>query len=382
MSVLRLFHLVVSAATLVLLAPCARAGEPAAKPALGEGATFPTLTLGKVTYQDVRVRSVTVRSLVITHRGGMASLHLRDLSPELQQAFGYSPSAEESADAAAAAARAAKPAAKREPQSVRSSDRFVSVLRQFGQPPDLHPVVDLRQRYNELGLFAKNQGRRPSCAIFAVVSALEFQYADLLGHAEKLSEEYIIWATRKALGRTAPKPDAAGGTELTGDEDLGFSVIDVVMALRAYGIPTQERMPNTLNRKMGEIAEPDAALIDDARRHVRASIYPVPVDRRLEKVGNLVHALNAGIPVVVSMAWPYEASIRAGYLDQQAVIPAGGHAVTLVGYTCDGGTMDNLVFIFRNSWGVQWGQSGYGLVTSRFLQAHMNGAFLLEVQPP
>ncbi|MEI6108231.1 MAG: C1 family peptidase, partial [Opitutae bacterium] len=58
-----------------------------------------------------------------------------------------------------------------------------------------------------------------------------------------------------------------------------------------------------------------------------------------------------------------------------------GHAVTLVGYKSGTGRLEDAVFIFKNSWGADWGQGGYGMVTYGYLSQHLNDAVLLEVQP-
>jgi hypothetical protein len=376
------WRLTITGLLLAIASPAVRA-EPAAAsvPALGAGATFPTLQAGAVTYHDVRVRSVTVRSLVIVHRDGMASVRLRELSPDLQQAFGYSPAAEAAADAAAKTAAAApKPAV---PARPRTMSPFEQLLQQFSRPPELRPEVDLRPKFVELALYAKDQGRRPSCSVFAVVSALEFQNAQLVGHAEKLSEEYLIWATRKILGRDHPAPAPAGEetpAALTGDEDEGFALTDVVTAVRTYGIPPAERMPDTLGKKMQDIAAPPDALIEEARRHCRVAVYRVPGRDPADVIGNFVHTLNAGLPVVVGMRWPHSNAIRSGYLSNQQPMSDAGHAVTLVGYHAPTASLDDVVFIFKNSWGVQWGAAGYGQVTARYLARNLNASAVLEVQ--
>ena len=344
----------------------------AQSPSLGVGATFPVLQVGATTYHDVRVRSVTVRSLVITHHDGLGSIRLRDLSPDLQKAFGYSPEAEATADAAAKAPPSVivrKPSAPKRP----APSKFDTLLRQFSQPPEIRPEVDLRPRFTELGLYAKNQGRRPSCAVFAVVGALEFQNAELLGHPEKLSEEYLIWASRKILGRNRPVSVSAD----TGDEDEGFALGEVVAALRTYGIPLEDSMPDTLGRKMQDIAEPSPALIEEARRHCHVAVYPVP---QTDLIGNLVQSLNVGVPVVVGMKWPHYAASQAGYLSRQQPMLGSGHAVTLVGYHCSTQSLDDVVFLFKNSWGVQWGAAGFGQATTEYLKANLTSAVILEVQ--
>src|SRR3954462_14653037 len=73
------------------------AAEVASPAKLGAGAAFETLQAGKTTYQNVKVRSVNARTLMISHAGGIASIRLRDLSPELQAAFGYDPEVEAAA---------------------------------------------------------------------------------------------------------------------------------------------------------------------------------------------------------------------------------------------------------------------------------------------
>lgn len=48
-----------------------------------------SLTVGATTYQEVQVRSVNARTLLIAHRDGLASIRLRDLPPDWQRRFHY-----------------------------------------------------------------------------------------------------------------------------------------------------------------------------------------------------------------------------------------------------------------------------------------------------
>jgi len=97
-------------------------------------------------------------------------------------------------------------------------------------------------------------------------------------------------------------------------------------------------------------------------------------------LNNLVQALNAGIPVPVGMAWPSYFTIHGGFLSEQKPPPNSGHAVTIVGYRCASGRLEDAVFIFKNSWGPQWGQGGYGVVTYGYLNNYLGDAVVLEVQ--
>ena len=225
----------------------------------------------------------------------------------------------------------------------------------------------------------KNQGYRPSCAIFAVVSALEFQNAELVGHAEKFSEEYLIWAVRRSTHRINPVAAADGVVEEGADE--GFSLGEVVEALRAYGIPLQATMPNTYGLKISAIEEPPPAIIQEASQHQRVFVHQLPGRDNSTRLNNLVTALNAGMPIAIGIAWPHYRTIRTGYLSGQKPLEGGGHAVTIVGYKSASGRIEDTVFMFKNSWGPQWGQGGYGTVTYDYLSKNLFEAVLLEVQP-
>ncbi len=355
--------------------PALHAGD-----ALKSGAKLDSLPVGKTTYQQVLVRSVTARTVIITHAGGMASIPLRDLSPEWQARFNYDPVAEAAAEGAARTKPApvpVKPAV--HPAATQGETGMERLLQQFGKPAVVQSEINLRPKFSELELWVKNQGRRPSCAIFAIVSALEFQSASLTGHAEKYSEEYLVWAARKTVQRT---PLSAASAEANQeDADEGFSLNEAVSALRAYGIPLQASMPYNFGEKKGAMEEPPPATIKEARSHQRVSVFNLPGRDATTRLNNIVQALNAGVPVAVGMGWPNFRSVRSGYLSAQKPIAASGHAVTLVGYKSPTGRIEDAVFIFKNSWGVGWGQGGYGMVTYGYLSNYLYEAVLLDVQP-
>ena len=353
-----------------------RANEPTPDP----GTKIESLTVGATTYREVQVRSVNARTLVITHTGGMASIRLRDLAPEWQARFRYDPAAAAAADQAARAppprAPAPRPARSAVPKGI---SKFETLLQNFGQPAAIQPEVDLRPKFFQLELGVKNQGRRPSCAIFAIVSALEFQNAELVGRVEKFSEEYLSWAVRKTVQRL-PAAAAPGDDAGAEDRDEGFALSEVVAALRAYGIPLQSSMPNTFGRNISTIADPPPAVVQEARTHQRVFVHLLPGRDGPTRINNLVHALNAGMPVAIGLAWPNYRTLRNGYLSGQKPMPGAGHAVTVVGYRSATGRLEDAVFVFKNSYGVDWGQGGYGTVTYGYLNNHLHDAVLLEVQ--
>jgi hypothetical protein len=372
----------------------AETGPPAR---LGAGATFATLSVGAIVYQNVQVRSVNARTLMISHAHGIASIHLRDLSPALQAAFGYDPANEAAADVALqeAQARAAQSraqeaqarAAAAAKQPTAAATQIDHLVQKFGVAPELRPSVDLRSKYLDLGLTVKNQGARPSCAVFAIVSALEFQNAELTGQPERFSEEYLTWATSKTLHRARRLTvDSAAAADIDNVEsreidDEGFTLSEVVTALRAYGIPLQSRLPYTFGRT-NNVAEPAPEIIAEARTHRRVSVFGLPGRDQTARLANLLHALNEGVPVAVGLAWPAARAVRTGYLNSQRPLPGVGHAVTIVGYENKTGALADTVFTFKNSWGVRWGVGGFGYVTYAYLLANLQDAAVLEVEPP
>jgi Papain family cysteine protease len=340
------------------------------------------------------VKTVTPRSITFLHTGGMASLPLRELSPELQAKFGYDPAAEKAAEAELANARRLDEQRRLKLQQDRAKghadalvSKFEKLLQEFGQTPTLQSEVDLRPKFAELSLGIKDQGRRPSCAIFAVVSALEFQNAELAGKAEKFSEEYLIWATRKTTRRIPAAAVVSSDASLHQDsedksleKDEGFALSEVVAALRGYGIPRQSILPNTFGTAIDSIPDPTEETVREARSRRKVYVHAIPGHDSATRIGNLVHALNLGVPVAIGMRWPHYRTLRAGFLSEQKPILDYAHAVTLVGYKSESGHLEDAVFIFKNSYGVSWGEGGYGRVTYKYLSKYMLDAVVLEVQ--
>lgn len=343
------------------------------------GIKFEALTVGKTTYREVVVRSTNARTLMITHAGGMASIRLRDLSPDLQAQFNYDPAAEAAAEQLAPATPALITSKPKPKSTVAKISDFDRVLQQFGQPATVQGEVNLRPKFIELGLGVRNQGRRPSCSIYAIVSALEYQNARLSGRTENFSEDYLIWATERTVRRASAVAPGAGGATAE-DADAGFTLTEVVNALRAYGIPLQSSLPNNARLGMRQISEPPADVVKEAQAHQRVFVHQLPGRDTATRINNLVHALNAGMPVAVGMAWPNYRSLRTGYLSAQKPMQNAWHAVTIVGYQSKTGRIEDTYFIFKNSWGDNWGQGGYGTVTYGYLNNYLADAVLLEVQ--
>jgi hypothetical protein len=352
--------------------------------------SFPELQIGLKTYREVRVRSVNPSTLVFSHAEGLASIPLKTLSPDLQARFGYNAEAAALHEHRLAQARdEAELKRRRIPVSVAAppesseDSRFGPLLRNFGQPVQIETDgVDLRPQFAELT--PKNQGRRPSCSVFAVVGALEYQLAEQSGQVEKLSEDYLIWATQKTLNRLPTPLDSGEDDDATAhyaQRDQGFALQEVVMALRGYGVPAQSSMPNTFGTGMREIATPEPDVIAEARNRCRVHVHSLPGRDNPTRIVNILHALNARIPVPIGLRWPHGSTIRAGFLHTQEPVAGYSHAVTLIGYKSKSGGLEDTLFIFRNSYGARWGGGGFGVVSAVYLNRWLLDAVVLEIQP-
>ncbi|MDQ8183185.1 C1 family peptidase [Pelagicoccus sp. SDUM812005] len=347
--------------------------------------SYEKLEVGSDVFHRVVVLSANESSLSIRHARGIAQVPLSKLSPELQAKYGY--------DSARAADREAELAAQRQRQiqaqeqriaaakavqarELRSQARAVapspagssSAFSLFGTEPQLKTEVDLRDRFRSHGIRVRSQSG-PSCSVHAIVAALEYQFAEGHGQALNLSEPYLINATSRSLGR----PDAVGFDRETGRRnglDLGFALEHVFQAIRGHGLALEQTREE-------RAAKTPYSMLDT----VNFSPFMVPGARSEKGIQNIVHVLNANMPVVVGVSWPaYSRIAHTSVLSKQPVRPDGGHAVTIIGYRCEDGKIENAKFIFRNSWGDDWGAGGYGFFTYEYLLNNLNSCYVVELK--
>lgn len=330
-----------------------------------------TWEVAGVTYTDVHVKEVTPATVMIRHSSGLAQLDLATMDEHFQIRFEYSEEKAAQWKRDAAANLAFTTDSRRRLESKRASEgRKIALARTTPGSADLpasiplHVSVDLRPIYQQQGLYLRNQGRRPSCSVFAIISALEYEVARRRGTSEPLSEEFLIWAARR-LQPGIPLDD-------------GFHFEEVLSALQSFGVPRQTTMRNTFGRSMDEIEPSPEALSEAPMLH---SVVPVWIRARDPLlVQRIILRLNDATPVVVGLNWPNWRTLEhTALLSEQHPLDGAGHAVTLVGYKCPDGNPENLVFIFRNSYGIRWGDGGCGYVTTAYLQKNLITAFTLTL---
>ena len=351
----------------------------------GVGESWEALRVGETVYRDAVVLSESASSLTVRHRGGIAQVPLTSLSEADQQRFGYDVAQDREHKAKLDRMRdqqvrqqlqreaEQRSQAKRHP---RSQKRLIGL---FGTVPSMRDEVDLRSEFSRLDIGVRNQGRRPSCAVFSVLGALEYQNAKKSGRAEAFSEEYLIWATHKVLGRY-DQTRGQRGAETNLDVDTGFRLVEVAQALRSYGVPLRSEMPYTVTGDFMKSSGPTPELIEKAKDRSKVAFSPMPGRDGKTRIQNIVHALNESTPVIIGVAWPTARTIaKSPTLSKQSPRQGYAHAVTLVGYKCPTGKIEEATFIFRNSWGRSWGVGGYGFARYEYLEKHLFEALALDL---
>ncbi len=203
--------------------------------------------------------------------------------------------------------------------------------------------VDLRDRCPPV----YNQQSLGSCTGNAIAAAYQFDELKQ-NNADGFmpSRLFIYYNERKAEG--------------TIGSDHGASIRDGIKCINKTGVCHEDLWPYDITKFA---VEPTANCYDDAKLHKSLKYH-----RIRQSSLHLKAALNAGYPIVFGIS-VYE-SMESPEVAKTGVIPMptendkllGGHCILLVGY-------DNIKkqWIFRNSWGEEWGDKGYGYLPYKYI---------------
>ncbi len=219
---------------------------------------------------------------------------------------------------------------------------------QEGQPyqGDWNRELPVRVDHSSLLPPARNQGRRGTCQSFAFVGAVEGKHEQ----KEHLSVEQF-YQSHWSPGNRLPYTWRFPGTQLAREVDWRYD---------------QEK-PNDIDEKPHWELE---------------GLISTGLD---EETLKRYLAEDASNNIVVSIAWKTDDFIKFDHLydPQLGSVEAfkirnfcntydncGGHQVLLVGYEekLDSDQEESTFFKFKNSWGQDWGESGYGYVSSEYLR--------------
>lgn len=202
----------------------------------------------------------------------------------------------------------------------------------------------------------KNQGNKGACVGFAIAAMIEWQQQkEYLMEKEKGSgynrkkDHYNLseqWIYHKAKEIDEYSDDTEGTTLRAG-----------LKTINKYGVPTEKGWEYS-DIKIGK---PEFWAGSVARWNRSKSYYKIENIAEMEDTLNKIGPFVTGILVYPEMIEPG----RNGYVKypNNPYNYLGGHAICIVAYD-----KKKKLFKFKNSWGTNWGNRGYGLLSYDYLR--------------
>ncbi|MFH1941361.1 MAG: C1 family peptidase [bacterium] len=228
--------------------------------------------------------------------------------------------------------------------------------------------IDLRPNFEKFGLTPRVQGKRGTCSVFAITQAIEFALAKQGGRIDRLSLEFLNWASNEAAGDTLD----------------GSFFSDLWTGFTKHGICVEKEMP--YRSKFDARIQPSATALEDAKTRLEAGlrlhwIKEWDPNRGLTDIElqAVLQTLSEGWPVSGGFLWPKKAVWTDGILE---MCPRDhvfdGHSLLIVGYRDDPNKPGGGVLLIRNSGGT----SRDGYLTYEYAKAYMNDAVWIDFENP
>jgi hypothetical protein len=222
--------------------------------------------------------------------------------------------------------------------------------------------VDLRPRFEKLGLTPRQQGRRGTCSVFTIAGALEYALAKRKG--TRLSVEFLNWAGRKVANRGA---------------DGGF-FSELWKGYETYGVCPEADSP--YRAEFDSSFQPPPAALKSADKLRRPSLrlhwikeWNATTGLTEKQFMEIKRTLAKKIPVCGGFRWPMKAVWEEGVLQMRPAEEVfDGHSVLLAGYRDDPALPGGGVFIIRNS----GGSGSDGFLPYAYAQKYMNDSAWIE----
>ena len=201
----------------------------------------------------------------------------------------------------------------------------------------------------------ENQGDIGSCTANSTTTAMEYLYNKLGKPQPELSRLFLYYATRVWVAKENP------------EADNGAMIRDVMKALVTYGV-CFEKTWGYNERKFAE--EPSGLAKAEALQHQILHYFRCPSLRYIRA------SIHEGYPCVGGFAVPESMDMpkaqRTGVVDYPKPTEnfMGGHAVLFVGYDDK-----KKLLTFQNSWGVGWGDHGFGYLPYAYVEEGLANDF-------
>jgi len=268
-----------------------------------------------------------------------------------------------------------------QPRQPRWAPRIQIVFR-----PDvsISPTIDLRPEIKRLGLAIRDQGNnRGTCSVFATTFLIEYHDArtNNLRNLD-LSEEYLNWAKNRANNT---------------DFDGGFFT-DIIRGYQEFGMVPIKDMPYLAAFLPKHPDAPTKPVIDLGKKFER---YPFTFIKQWDNQNGMSEkeleatkaALKTGRPVATGVWWLQNVeTVTVNHVPLLKEYPRkdnnnsdpsknpmfDGHSIDLVGFHEGKEFPGGGYFIFRNSFGVGFGEDGYGFISFRYIRNYSNDAIYIE----
>lgn len=220
------------------------------------------------------------------------------------------------------------------------TDRRDIPMRQILPPITAPPTVDYTGQMSPV----RNQGNEGTCVAFAsVVGVKEYHEMKEYRRLIELSPRYIYYLCKKLDGMP--------------NQDGTYPRI-AMKVLAEKGVCREESWPYRPYQTDHHCPE-----ADETARRFRIRNYA-----RLTEIEEMERSLSINGPflagVEVFSGW-FEVHRGKISLPAPGDSSLGGHAVCIMGYSRDGS-----YFKFKNSWGADWGERGYGYLPYEYMKLH------------
>ena len=229
------------------------------------------------------------------------------------------------------------------------------------------PDVDLRPAFARQHIEVRDQGNRNTCGIFAVTACLQFVLATTKGFSPgEFSPEYLNYVKNLANHTST---DGGFFTEI----NEGYGRFGIYLEAQVpYRSPYDPRY---------RVPEAYIALAQNWPRLKPDVIKDWDNTKGAtdEEVGEICEYLDKSIPVAAGFMWPKQDSFQTHTIEGVEVMVTprranviDGHSVALVGYRRSPELPGGGYFIFRNSWGPDWGDHGHGYMPFEYVTQYCN----------
>jgi len=232
--------------------------------------------------------------------------------------------------------------------------------------PDLPPVVDLKSDQSKV----KNQGPRGACTYFVTTSLIESIIKKASGNELDLSEEYLAYAAKSKKKMRIFEEDSSIAVNAATFQEFGFILEENLPYQQSWfdkGMPCegQKDRPNIAASCYSHDGPKSETLIKviDGKNFIFQSVDSSSLDlvRSLAQNRTAVTASIQGHPTTWENSKLTGELILTSKLKKECQTRpklCSGHAVLIVGYD-----IPKRTFTFKNSWGDQWGDKGYGTIS-------------------